>query len=115
VVPTVREASAVQPTAATTALIHSTGNGAEFHEEYRQMAGDLSRSWMLLTPMTLAPLFTFCGGRSTFFALLFAITGITLAFLRHLDGNFALLASALQAFIVAHSAKEDYFDKDGGK
>ena len=53
--------------------------------------------------------FSFWNGRCTFFAILFSIVGIYgwLVLNRDLT-SFALFAGAMQALLVAHSAKEDY-------
>lgn len=48
----------------------------------------------------------FCG-RSTFFALFFAITGFVLALRGKLTADYVALIGAMQALIVAHSYKED--------
>ena len=47
-------------------------------------------------------------GRCSFFALLFSLSGITLAFGGKLTVTFVSLVGAIQALIVAHSVKEDY-------
>ncbi len=60
-------------------------------------------------------IYNFFGGRATFFASVFTGAGIGLAFTDHLTGPFVALVGAVQALIVAHSAKEDYFNgKNGG-
>lgn len=48
-------------------------------------------------------------GRHTLFALFFAIFGSVLQWYHRLDGNFIALITAVQGFVFAHSAKEDYF------
>jgi len=53
------------------------------------------------------------GGRCTFFALFFAITGFLLAWHSRLTPQYAVLIGALQGWVVVHSAKEDYFTKEG--
>jgi hypothetical protein len=52
------------------------------------------------------------GGRCTFFAIVFSAVGVYgwLVLNRDLT-SFALFAGAIQALLVAHSAKEDYFQK----
>ena len=52
-------------------------------------------------------------GRCTFFAIVFSIVGLYgwLVLNRDLT-SFALFAGAIQALLIAHSAKEDYFNKD---
>jgi len=56
-------------------------------------------------------IFGFFQGRATFFALAFTVTGIVLAFKGKLDMSFVGLVGAIQALIVLHSAKEDYFSQ----
>ena len=48
------------------------------------------------------------GGRCSFFALLFSLSGIALAFGSKLTVTFVSLVGAIQALIVTHSIKEDY-------
>lgn len=54
-------------------------------------------------------IYNWFGGRSTFFAFVFIAAGIALAFKGHLTGDYVALAGAVQALLVLHSAKEDYF------
>ena len=56
-----------------------------------------------------ASVFSFFQGRSTFFAIAFAIIGTILAFRGKLTADYVGLITAIQALIVAHSAKEDWF------
>jgi hypothetical protein len=56
---------------------------------------------------TLTPVFNFFSGRHTFFALFFAITGFILAWTGKLTGQYVCLISALQAYVLIHSTKED--------
>jgi hypothetical protein len=53
-------------------------------------------------------------GRHTLFAIYFALAGTGLQLAHRLDGNFIALIAAVQAFVFAHSAQENYFKKDGG-
>lgn len=46
-------------------------------------------------------------GRSTFFAVFFALTAFILALLGKLTDSYAAVITALQAFVLLHSAKED--------
>lgn len=56
-----------------------------------------------------ASFFSFFQGRCTFFALLFTICGL-IGFFKHYDlTSYALFVGAIQAMIVGHSLKEDYF------
>jgi hypothetical protein len=59
----------------------------------------------------MRPVYNFFGGRSTFFALIFVVAGICLAFRNELTGSYVGLVGGIQSMIVAHSAKEDYFKK----
>lgn len=56
-------------------------------------------------------LFNFFQGRATFFAIVFTIAGVTLAFKGKLDANFVALIAAIQALIVVHSWKQDIHDQ----
>jgi hypothetical protein len=49
-------------------------------------------------------------GRHTLFAIYFAIFGSVLQCFHKLDGNYIALIAAVQGFVFAHSAKEDYFE-----
>jgi hypothetical protein len=57
----------------------------------------------------IAAVFSFFQGRATFFALIFTVAGIVLAFKGKLDANYALFVTAIQGLVFAHSIKEDYF------
>jgi hypothetical protein len=59
-------------------------------------------------------MFAFCQGRHTFFALFFTIMGTALAWFHLLDMSYVGLIGAVQAFVFAHSAKEDYFKREDG-
>jgi hypothetical protein len=58
--------------------------------------------------------FDFFCGRCTFFALLFAFAGVGLAFAGKLTADYVALVGAIQALLVAHSAKEDYHERQMG-
>jgi hypothetical protein len=58
----------------------------------------------------VAAIFNLFQGRATFFAVVFTISGITLAFLGKLTADFVGLVGSIQALIFAHSIKEDYYD-----
>lgn len=60
-------------------------------------------------------LYDWFGGRCTFFAFLFTGAGIGLAFTGHLTADYVALVGAIQALIVAHSAKEDYHEREMAK
>jgi hypothetical protein len=49
-------------------------------------------------------------GRCTFFACVFTLVGIVLAFLGKLTAEYVALVGAVQALLVVHSAKEDLAD-----
>ena len=55
--------------------------------------------------------FDFFCGRCTFFALLFTLAGIGLACIGKLTADYVALVGAIQALLVAHSAKEDYHER----
>ena len=57
-------------------------------------------------------LMVWANGRHTLFAIYFTITGTMLQCFHRLDGNFIALITAVQAFVFAHSAQENYFNKD---
>lgn len=54
-------------------------------------------------------------GRHTFFAAFFAVTAFILAWAGKLTDSYAAVITALQAMILAHSVKEDYFAAKDGK
>jgi hypothetical protein len=56
----------------------------------------------------IGQMFSLFQGRSTFFALVFTVVGIILAFKGKLDGNFSLMVAAIQGMVVAGSIKESY-------
>jgi hypothetical protein len=56
----------------------------------------------------LTPLYQTAGGLSEFYALIFAASGIFLAFRGKLDGNFAAMIVAIQGLLCAHDAVDDF-------
>lgn len=60
---------------------------------------------------SLTPIYNFVGGRHTMFAIFFAVTAFVLALKGKLTADYVGIITALQAFVLAHSAKEDYFNK----
>jgi hypothetical protein len=62
----------------------------------------------------VARLFNFFSGRHTAFAIFFAITGTVLAFIGKLTDSYVALITAIQALILAHSAKEDWHEQKMG-
>lgn len=59
----------------------------------------------------LLPLYDFFGGLSEFYAMVFTVSGIVLAFRGKLDGNFAAMIVAIQGLLVAHDALDDYHSR----
>lgn len=55
--------------------------------------------------------FNFFGGRHTFFALFFAITAFALAWAGKLTHMYIEVMVTLQAYVLAHSIKEDHYAK----
>ena len=53
--------------------------------------------------------FGFLQGRATTFAIAFTVCGIVLAFYGKLTADYVGLVTAIQALVVGHSLKEDYF------
>jgi len=63
-----------------------------------------------------ASFFNFFQGRATAFGILFTVVGIVLAFKHELTADYVALVTAIQALVVGHSLKEDYFSRrDGDK
>src|SRR5208337_1579815 len=58
-----------------------------------------------------ASFFNFFQGRATFFAIVFTVCGIILAFRGKLDANYSLFVTAVQGLIFAHSCKEDWHEQ----
>lgn len=56
-----------------------------------------------------ASFFMFFQGRATAFAIAFTVVGIILAFRGKLTGDYVAFISAIQALVVGHSLKDDYF------
>ena len=71
---------------------------------------------MTFPKLCLGPIFAFFTGRHTFFALFFAVTAFILAWNRKLDSNYAAVIVAVNAYVLAHSIKEDHYanGKDNG-
>ncbi|HEY6767568.1 MAG TPA: hypothetical protein VI386_22660 [Candidatus Sulfotelmatobacter sp.] len=55
-------------------------------------------------------MFQYLSGRHTAFAAFFAATGTVMQCYHKLDLNYVALIGAVQTFVFAHSAKEDYFE-----
>jgi hypothetical protein len=60
----------------------------------------------------MTPVYNWFGGRCTFFALIFTAGGIALAFRQELGMTYVSLVGAVQALLVAHSWKEDFFSRE---
>jgi hypothetical protein len=68
------------------------------------------RAASLLSLGALTPLYTLAGGLSEFYALIFSVSGIILAFRGKLDGNFAAMIVAIQGLLVAHDAIDGFLE-----
>lgn len=66
------------------------------------------RAGAILKGRTLMPLYSFAGGLSEFWALVFGTACVILAFKGKLDGNFALAVTAITGILTAHDAMDDY-------
>lgn len=60
--------------------------------------------------MSFSKLVTWCQGRHTLFAIFFTVMGTLMAWFHRLDPSYVALIGAIQAFVFAHSYKEDHFD-----
>lgn len=60
----------------------------------------------------LPAFFGFFGGRCTFFAIAFFVIGVYLTLIGKLTSEFVALAGVIQVLILAHSAKEDYHERN---
>ena len=58
-------------------------------------------------------LYKICGGRHTTFAWFFAMTAFILAFRNELTHVYVEVIVALQAYILVHSAKDDWANRNG--
>lgn len=59
--------------------------------------------------ISLLPVYEFFGGMTETYAPFLAVAGIVLAFRSKLDGNFALMITALQGMLIAHDSLDDFF------
>ena len=57
-----------------------------------------------------ASFFSFFQGRATAFAIVFTVVGIIGFFKKYDLTSYALFVGAIQALVVGHSLKEDYFE-----
>jgi hypothetical protein len=55
--------------------------------------------------------FNLFGGRCTAFAVTFTVCGIILAFHGKLDMTYIAFVGAIQSLLVAHSWKEDFYER----
>lgn len=58
-------------------------------------------------------IFQYLSGRHTSFAVFFTLMGTLLAWFHRLDPSYVMLVTAIQGWVFAHSAKEDYFKREG--
>lgn len=68
------------------------------------------RARNLLKNKNLVPIYNVAGGLSEFWALMFGIPGIILAFRGKLDANYALMVGSIQAILVAHDAIDGFLE-----
>lgn len=59
-------------------------------------------------------LVVWANGRHTLFAVVELILGTILAWFHHLDMSYVALCGTIQSLVLAHSVKEDYFEKKNG-
>lgn len=57
----------------------------------------------------IVKMYELCGGLSEFFALIFAVSAIVLAFRGKLDANFSITITAIQGLLCGHDALDDWF------
>jgi hypothetical protein len=66
-------------------------------------------NWFLKFQM-LKKLFAWAQGRTTAFALMFFISGTTMAWFHRLDATYVAFCGTLMGAVIGHSIKEDIFD-----
>ena len=59
-------------------------------------------------------IYDFCGGKSTFFALVFTGFGVGLSFRGELTSAYVALVGAVQALIVGRAIADDYHERNCG-
>lgn len=70
------------------------------------------RARNLLKNAALLPLYDVFGGLSEFWAFIFGVSGIILAFKGKLDGNFAAMITAIVGILTVHDALDDYHSRN---
>lgn len=68
----------------------------------------------IISQIHTGQIFNVFQGRHTAFAVWFAVTAFALAWEGKLTDSYAATITALQALILAHSVKEDYFLRQRG-
>lgn len=90
-----------------------TADASQLHQELDKVSAKVKQVKEDLKNNGFMPaFFGFFGGRCTTFAIAFFLIGVLLELRGKLDGNFVALAGIIQALILAHSAKEDYQDRN---
>ena len=69
------------------------------------------RAVRLVKNTALLPVYQAFGGLSEFWALIFGVSGIVLAFRGKLDSNFAAMIVAVQGILCAHDALDDFHSR----
>lgn len=84
-----------------------------FHKELDVLAARVKKIKGEMQDSGIVPaFFGFFGGRCTTFAIAFFVIGVFLEMRGHLSAQFVALAGIIQALILAHSAKEDYHERN---
>lgn len=90
-----------------------TADASQFHKELDKVTARLKNAKADFQGSGFMPaFFGFFGGRCTTFAIAFFLIGVFLELRGKLDANFVALAGIIQALILAHSAKEDYHERN---
>ncbi len=66
------------------------------------------RAKQIIQSGVMLPVYNFAGGLSEFWALVFGVVCIVLAFKGKLDANFAMAVTAITGILAAHDAADDY-------
>jgi hypothetical protein len=90
-----------------------TADASQLHHELDKAVARVKQVRADLANNGFVPaVFGFFGGRCTAFAIAFFTIGVFLELRGKLDANFVALAGIIQALILAHSAKEDYHERN---
>lgn len=90
-----------------------TADASQLHAELDKVVAKVKQVKDELKNNGFVPaFFGFFGGRCTSFAIAFFCIGVFLELRGKLDANFVALAGIIQALILAHSAKEDYHERN---